>query len=188
MLPKNAMAQVPCRANTGFIEGKSPVMFEPRIEPLQPQGLHVAEAVLKLKIGSTETFKLQVVNATNHDIVLQGRSLLGSLEQIWSVTPVDEKHAKFTDDDAKQDENSSKSLETEPLPISDNVKLSSAADLKSQPLAGKEEKRQTDSVLTKLDLSELSEEQKKVASRMLKEEMESFSAMIKILVVIQACN
>ena len=60
--------------------------------------------------------------------------------------------------------------------VSDNVTLSSAADLKSQPLAGKEDKRQTDSVLTKLDLSELSEEQKEVASRMLEEEMESFSA------------
>ena len=36
--PKNATTQVPCRANPGFIEGKTPVMFEPRIEPLQPQG------------------------------------------------------------------------------------------------------------------------------------------------------
>ena len=28
VLPKNATMQVPCRANTGFIEGKTPVMFE----------------------------------------------------------------------------------------------------------------------------------------------------------------
>ena len=101
VLPKNAMTQVPCRANTGFIESKTPVMFEPRIEPLQPQGLHVAEPVLTLKNGSTQTFNLQVVNATDHDIVLPGRSLLGSLEQIQSVTPVDEKHVKFTADEAK---------------------------------------------------------------------------------------
>ena len=92
------------------------------------------------------------------------------------MTSVDEKHDKFTADDAKQDDNSSKSLETEVLLISDNVKLSSVADLKSQPLAGKEDKRQTDSVLTKLDLSELSEEQKEVASRMREEEIEFFSA------------
>ena len=167
VLPKNATTQVPCRANTGFIEGKTPVMFEPRIEPLQPQGLHVAEAVLTLKKGSTQTFNLPVVNATDHDIVLPGRSLLGNLEQIQSVTPVDEKHVKFTAHDAKQDENSSKSSDTEP---------SNAADLKSQPPTGKEDKRRTASVLTKLDLSELSEEQKEVASRMLEEEIESFSA------------
>ena len=166
VLPKNATTHVPCRANTGFIAGKTPVMFKRRIEPLQPQGLHVAEAVMTLKNGSTQTFNLQVVNATDHDIVLPGKSLLGSLEHILSVTPVDEKHVKFTADEAKQDENSSKSLETEPLPVSDNVKLSlpvsdnvklslpvsdnvklsSAADLKSQPLAGKENKRQTDSI------------------------------------------
>ena len=96
VLPKNATTQVPYGANTGFIEGKTPVMFEPRIVPLQPQGLHVAEAVLTLKNGSTQTFNLQVVNATDHDIVLPGRSLLGSLEQIRSVTPVDEKRVKFT--------------------------------------------------------------------------------------------
>ena len=125
--------------------------------------------MLTLKNGSTQTFNLQVVNATNHDIVLPGRSLLGSLEQS-SVTPVDEKHVKFTADDAKKDENFSKSLETEPFPIGNNVKPSSAADLKSQPLAGKEDKRQTANVLTKLDLSELLEKQKKVASRMLEEE------------------
>ena len=90
-------------------------MFEPRIEPLQPQGLHVTEAVLTLRNGSTQTFNLQVINATDHDIVLPGRSLLGSFEQIWSVTAVDKKHVKFTVDDAKQDENFSKSLETELL-------------------------------------------------------------------------
>ena len=53
------------------------------------------------------------------------------------------------------------------LPVSDSVKPSSAVDLKSQPLAGKKDKRQTASVLTKLDLSELLEEQNEVASRML---------------------
>ena len=132
--------------------------------------------MLTLRNGSTQTFNLQVVNATDHDIVLTVRSLLGSLEQIQSVTPVDEEHVKFTADNAKQDENFSKSLETESLPVSDNVKPSSAADLKSQPLAEKEDERQTASVLTKLDLSELSDEQKEVASRMLEEEMESFSA------------
>ena len=95
---------------------------------------------------------------------------------------------KFTADDAKQDENSSKSLETEPLLVSDNLKLSSAADMKSQPLAGKEDKRKTDSVLTKLDLSELSEEQKEVASRMLEEEMESFSANDQDICCAQAYN
>ena len=119
--------------------------------------------MLTFKNGSTQTFNLQVVNATDHDIVLPGRSLLGSLEQIWSVTPADEKHVKFTADDAKQDENFSKVLETEPLPVSDNAKPSSAADLKLQPLAGKEDTRQTARVFTKLGLSELSEEQKVVA-------------------------
>ena len=34
VLSKNSTTQVPCRENTGFIEGKTPVMFEPRIEPL----------------------------------------------------------------------------------------------------------------------------------------------------------
>ena len=116
--------------------------------------------MLTLKNGSTQTFDLQVVNDTDHDIVLLSRSLLGSLEQVQTVTPVDEKHVNFTANDAKQDENFSKSLETEPLPIS---------DLKSHLLAGKKDKRQTASILTKLDLSELSGEQKKVASIMREE-------------------
>ena len=51
VLAKNVTIQVPCRTSMGFLESKSPVMFEPRMEPLQPQGLQVAEAVLTLKHG-----------------------------------------------------------------------------------------------------------------------------------------
>ena len=86
---------------------------------------------------------------------------------------------KFTVLDAKQDKNSSKSPDTEPLRVGDNVKSSCGADLKSQPSAGTEDKKQARSVLTKLDLSELSEEQKEVASRMFEEEMDSFSGNVK---------
>ena len=161
VIPKNATTQVPCLANTRFIEGETPVMFKPRIESLQPQRLHVAEAVLTLKNGSTKTFNLKVVNATDHDIVLPGRSLLGSLEQVRSVIPVDERHVKYTAHDAKQDENSRKSPDTEPLPVSDNVKQSSTT---FHWEGGQEATCQH---FDQLDLSELSEVQKEVASRML---------------------
>ena len=47
--------------------------------------------LLNLKGGSCQLFNLQIVNSTNHDILLPGRTQLGSMQLVRLITPVDDK-------------------------------------------------------------------------------------------------
>ena len=69
VIPKNKTVEVPCRTNLNLNEKWTPVIFEPHVNPDVPDGLSVTEAVLNLK-GRSCLFNLQIVNSTNHDILL----------------------------------------------------------------------------------------------------------------------
>ena len=63
------------------------MIFEPSLPSMLPSGLSVTESVLTLKKGTSHILILQVVNKTNHDIMLPERTPMGKLEMIRSVTP-----------------------------------------------------------------------------------------------------
>ena len=68
-------------------------------------GLEVHESLLTLKKRNCSRINLQIVNKSNHDIILKNRSLLGSLHQIRSVTPVDLKFREFDRPDEDHENN-----------------------------------------------------------------------------------
>ena len=104
-VPSGHTVKVPCGVNTGLIDEKTPVMFEPDVESGFPPGLEVLESLLTLKNGNCSRINLQIVNKGNHDIILKNRSLLGSLHQIRSVTPVDLKFREFDRPDEDYEDN-----------------------------------------------------------------------------------
>ena len=91
VIPKNKTAEAPCGANLSLNEKWTPVTFEPNVNPDVPDGLSVTEAVLNLKGGSCQLFNLQIINSTNHDILPAGRTKLGSMQLVRSITRVDVK-------------------------------------------------------------------------------------------------
>ena len=80
-------------------------MLEPDVESGFPPGLEVHESLLTLKKGNCSRINLQIVNKCNHDIILKNRSLLGSLHQIRSVTPVNLKFREFDRPDEAHENN-----------------------------------------------------------------------------------
>ena len=96
VIPKNKTVEVPCRANLSLNEKWTPVIFEPHVSPDVPDGLSVTEAVLNLKGGSCQLFNLLIVNSTDHDILLPGRTQLGSMQLVCSITPIDVKIRDMT--------------------------------------------------------------------------------------------
>ena len=82
VIPKNKTVEVPCRENLSLNEKQTPVIFEPHVNPDVPDGFSVTEAVLNLKGGSCQLFNLQIVNSTRHDILLPGRTQLGSMQLV----------------------------------------------------------------------------------------------------------
>ena len=89
IIPKDSTVAVSCRANTGPVNKKTPVLFEPNELIQLPEGLEVNETLLNIKPGKTSKVQIVVYNEMNHDILLRGRTSLRVLQAVKSVTPAD---------------------------------------------------------------------------------------------------
>ena len=86
---KSSTVVVSCRANTGPVNKKMPVLFEPNESVQLPEGLEVNETLLNIKPGKTSMVQIAVYNGTDHDISLRSRTSLGVLQAVKSVTAAD---------------------------------------------------------------------------------------------------
>ena len=91
VIPKGAVIEVTCCANTGPLEHKTPILFEPLSEFELPYGLELSETLLCADKSSSSRLNVKVCNTTNHDIHLKGRTVLGHLQLVKSVTPLEVK-------------------------------------------------------------------------------------------------
>lgn len=156
VIPKGSSKMVTCRANTSYIDAKMPVLFEPDPTQPWPSGLNVCETLVNLQTGNSSRIAIEVINDTNHDITLKGRTILGHLELITSVTPVE---VQF-----KQEPQVSSVKSANISNIDVNYETSHPHD--SKELLGS---------LAQIDLTHLTVREREVAVRMLNDEAESFS-------------
>ena len=89
VIPKEAVIEVTCRANTGPLECRTPILFELLSEFELPYGLELSETLLCADKGSSSRLNVKVCNTTNHDICLKGRTVLGHLQLVKLVTPLE---------------------------------------------------------------------------------------------------
>ncbi len=147
LIPKNQSVNVPCRANTGPINHTIPVLFEPIDNTTLPSGLSLQEELKSAKQGNCSLLNVIVSNQTNHDIILPGRTVVGHLQQVRSVTPFE---VKLKEPETVVSQESDKTH-------SETVDL---LDVKNLP---------------PVDLSGLNGEQLKQAKQLLYDEHESFA-------------
>ena len=88
LIPSGKSVKVSCRANTGELDKRTPVIFEPDEAVPWPDGLSIPEAVLSFKPGKSCTVSVEVTDMSKRDISFQGRTVLGRLEPVRSVTPL----------------------------------------------------------------------------------------------------
>ena len=158
VIPAKRTVQVNCRANTGPVEEAMAVLFEPDELTPWPQGLAIHEMVTTVKRGSTSKIKIDVISKTNHDIVLQKHTILGSLQLVKSIKPVEVKLA----------ENAGEGTET-------SATVSRSQVTMTEKGTTREENTSDDEFLPDIDLTGLTEQQCKVAIAMLREECHSFA-------------
>ena len=96
-IPSGQSVDIPCRANTGPIQRKCPALFEPDEQCGWPTGITVQEALVTIKQGKSSIIDIPVTNTTQHDIVLPNRVILGRLQLVRSVTPLE---VKLKEDDS----------------------------------------------------------------------------------------
>ena len=92
VIPKSQTVDVPCRANTGPVNRTIPVLFKPNECPqLPPAGLSIQEELTLVRQGNSSLLHIKVTNDTDHDITLYGRTVLGRLQLVRSVTTLEVK-------------------------------------------------------------------------------------------------
>ena len=83
------MIKLKCRAPVGYLESDTPVLFQPDELEEWPEELKVNDKLLMLRKGVCNKVTISVVNSSQHDVVLPGSTMMGRLELVSSVTPVE---------------------------------------------------------------------------------------------------
>ena len=148
-IPAGETVRLSCRANTGPIHRKTPVLFEPNELEQWPAGLVVHEVLTTVKEGDSAILPITVTNNSNHDIVLPGRTVLGRLQLVRSVAPVE---VSFKD--------------PETLPT---------GETECKHNQRNKQHKNSGNRLPDVDLSGLTPEQQEQAKQLLRDEMDAFA-------------
>jgi len=90
-LPGGSSINVSCRVNTGPIKARSPVLFEPAVADNLPDCLTVDSVFLTLNGGKSSKVSIPVTNNSNSEMVLKPHTVIGHLQLVTSVTPLNDK-------------------------------------------------------------------------------------------------
>ena len=164
IISKRQTIKVACRVNTGPVDRSAPVLFEPDETNPWPTGLEVAETLLTVRKGKSSHVDIDIINNTNHDITLRGRTVLGRLHLVQSVTPV-EVRLKEPNDENNNTAPEEAMTSEEPGGKQHGVPLLSQTD---QDL-------DVPPHVKNIELSGLTTEQKRTAIQLLTEETDSFA-------------
>ena len=161
--PLKELATVKSRKQDSVIPrgsvSKTPILFELDPNHSWPSGLEIPETQVTVTGGSTCRVNIRVDNPTKHDITLKGRTILGHLQQVKSVTPLEVK---------LKEENSLSIHAEEPQ----NVDMPDICANEGSFTTCEEQSR---SYIPDIDTEDLTEEQRLIVRKMLVEEAESFS-------------
>ena len=157
IIPKSSTVVVSCRANTGPVNKKMPVLFEPNELIQLPEGLEVNETLLNIKPGKTSMVQIAVYNGTDHDISLRSRTSLGVLQAVKSVTAADVRLSECRTQTDHQHFEKAEPQGSTRTPLS------------------KQQEKGSENPLPAVDLGSLDHEQRIAAETMLREECESCS-------------
>lgn len=166
-VPAGQTVKVSCRANTGPISGRTPVLFEPDVLGQWPEGLEVSEGLMCVKQGNSSQVKISIYNHSKHNITLRGRTILGCLQPVKSINAVDVKERDAGTEIRKEAE-TELSQDTPDNHQADNHQGDSGTVLIQE--TPEEEK-----FLPQVDLSNLNPEQRVLAEGMLRDECETFA-------------
>ncbi len=86
-VPKHTSVQVECRVQTSASKEGRVLLYEPDVNPTWPEGLEFCEALMKLQRQTSPHVIVTVQNSTNHDIMLNGKTVIGTVHPVQAVYP-----------------------------------------------------------------------------------------------------
>nr|XP_029131621.1 uncharacterized protein LOC109976004 isoform X2 [Labrus bergylta]XP_029131685.1 uncharacterized protein LOC109976275 isoform X2 [Labrus bergylta]XP_029131751.1 uncharacterized protein LOC109976603 isoform X2 [Labrus bergylta]XP_029132059.1 uncharacterized protein LOC109978500 isoform X2 [Labrus bergylta]XP_029138609.1 uncharacterized protein LOC110004405 isoform X2 [Labrus bergylta] len=86
-IPKHMSVKVECHVNVSAPDEDTTLIFEPDVNPRWAEGLQFCDTLVKVGKGNKPSITVSVQNPTDHDIVLAGRTVIGTVQQIQAVYP-----------------------------------------------------------------------------------------------------
>ncbi len=160
--------KVVCHVDVGPLEMRVPVLFEPNPECPWAVGLEVPETLTVVSRGARVS--IQVNNPSNRAIVLKRRTVLGTLQMVRSINPMDVIQSKNTNDNTEELQCGGTEVDVSVNSIGSKEKLMG--------------NRNSDG-LPEVNLEGLTNKQKWKVQQMLKEEADSFSREGEIAMAMQ---
>ena len=88
VVPAHSCAVVECRIETTEAECETPMLFEPRVDwPLENSQIILHESVICLNKGENRKIQINATNKGDKDYYFDRYQILGTLEEVKSVTP-----------------------------------------------------------------------------------------------------
>ena len=84
---KHSSIQINCRVATQPFKENMTMLFQPDLNPQWPDGLEFYDTLVRVRKGVFPVITIDVSNPTDHDIVLPGRTLIGTVQTIMTVLP-----------------------------------------------------------------------------------------------------
>ena len=88
VIPQGKTVPVRCRVREGPVPEQIPVVFEPTIDTDVLDDIVISESLTYVQKVSSCGITVLVQNQTNHDIIIKGRTALGSLKAISTMVPI----------------------------------------------------------------------------------------------------
>ena len=87
-IPKHMSVKVECHVQMPPPHGDAPLIFEPDVNPHWAEGLELCDTVVQLSKDNRPYITVSVQNPTAHDIVLTGRTVIGTVQIFRPCTPL----------------------------------------------------------------------------------------------------
>lgn len=84
---KHSSTQINCRVAAPPFKEDMTMLFQPDLNPQWPDGLEFYDTLVQIRKGVFPVITIDVHNPTDHDIVLPGRTLTGTVQTITTVLP-----------------------------------------------------------------------------------------------------
>ena len=197
-----SIESVTCKIQSTVVDERIPIVFEPEISEVLPEGVEFHTSLLHLKKGNNTRITISVINRSTRDIKLNGRIEIGEINLVDSVTPVQVQQMERKEENLKNVQVSSLRLEENDGASLDEVLLDGASldvlgsnssstqiqnDNKSMSMEEPSDGQSSNEIhdeehdqlywneIMKVDMSMLTQEETKRARKLLWEERSSFA-------------
>lgn len=86
-VPRHTTVEVECRVQTSPFQKDKDLIFEPNVNPQWPEGLEFCDTLVTLRRVAKPFITVNVQNSTDHDIVLTGRTVIGTVQPVQAIYP-----------------------------------------------------------------------------------------------------